>query len=89
MIRLGRVASLAYALLDLVGALVADLRVALLEIPAIAVVISIELFVVGVGRVVGQVLRQAGREEALVFEAYFAKDNVWLDSGGGLGFGIL
>lgn len=48
MVGLGRVPSLPYALLDLVLALVADLRVALLEIPSIAVVVSIELLVVGV-----------------------------------------
>ncbi len=89
MVCLGRVASLSYAILHRVGAVVADLRVALFEIPSITVVISIELLVVWVGRVVRQVLRQGGCEEALVLETRFTKDDFRVDSGRWLVFGVL
>ncbi|KAJ3477466.1 hypothetical protein NLG97_g8829 [Lecanicillium saksenae] len=88
-IRLGRVSSLSYALLHLVGAVVADLRVALLEIPSIAVVITIELLIVRMVRVVGQVLRQGCRKQSLILYTFFAEDDVRPNSGGWLGFGVL
>jgi hypothetical protein len=47
MVRLRRISSLSDALLNLAGAVVAYLRVALLQVPSVSVIVSIELVVVG------------------------------------------
>lgn len=76
MVRLGRIAGLLDALLDFPRAIVADLRVAPLEVAAVAVVVAVELVVVRVRGVVGEVLREGGGEEPLVLEAGVAEYGV-------------
>lgn len=83
MVRLCSVPGLPYPGLDLVGALVADLGVALLEAPAVAIVVALEQRIVGVRGVVGKVLCQRLGEQVLVLEARRAKGAVRRD--GGLG----
>lgn len=73
MICLGSISSLSHSRLDFLGAVAADLRVALLQIPSVPVVIALELGVVWVRRVVREVLRQGLGKQMLVLQACLAE----------------
>jgi hypothetical protein len=75
-VRLGHVAGLANAAIDFGSAELTDLGVARLETLAVAVVVLLQLWVVGVRGVVRQVLGERGGEQSLVFEARRAEDVV-------------